>query len=526
MPSNSKTSSSRRIITSDAENNIKRETLTPDINYEMEVDGTPENKGSRTITGKKSKRTTENIPRTNARGDMKTGTVAHQRTKAASPISIDDSSGDDEGANPILPHDDSPYIDSKAIPATIRAKRALAPSEPALMTRNAAKASKPSSGAPAVGASHVDNYVPDPSESHRIVKKKRISSDEYLTDREESVEVNVPKTPTPSRKGKETLNVGFLTEHQTKVRKDTAASRDGKDGDSKGPTSNTTVDNDEEETFASSAWFGNKKLQSNASGTQDGSGGAGGAEVYLEDLHLRRVLSLPEVCEVHDATAEDSYLASINAYADLFPLKLTTCYPHKIYANSAPMEDMGLLIFSNWSEYCPKLRIRVATSVITFKKEEHFVNLSRMDPRDLVARPINVNNTAFELAVWKDKRLVTATCLSPIAVRESCTQEKHNLLKTYMISGRFHTVEFDRYVSLMGMVMGVEEIGIRLYGDIVTFSVYSPSGVSSKVAHHNNADDSKFLSTMVDTTLSPSRGSRTRGGVNSSRVAVDKSTNF
>ncbi|PPQ83962.1 hypothetical protein CVT24_008302 [Panaeolus cyanescens] len=516
MPSTNKTSSSKRVVTSDIEVDVKREILTPDIDNEMDVDGTSDSKGSHITKGKNRKRGSENTARPNARGDTKGGNVAHQRTRATSPISVNDSSCDDEGANPILPHDDSPYVAPKTAPATIKAKRALAPTEPALITRNAAKTSK--SSASVTGAPSDNRYVPNAAESPRAIKKKRISDDEYLTDGGDNADITLPETPTP-RKGKEALNVGFLTEHPTiKARKDSVVHSDGKGTHSQVSKSEVAVDgNEEEETFASSAWF-SKKSQSTDAGTksqtQDGSAGG---EVYLEDLYLRRVLSLPELCEVHDSTAEDSYLASKNAYDDLFPLKLATCYPQKVYANSAPIEDMGLLVFSKWADYCPQLRVRVATSLITFKKDDCFVNLSRMDPRDLVARPINSNNTAFELAVWKDKRLVTATCLSPIAVRESYTQEKHNLLKTYMISGRFHTVEFDRYVSLMGMVMGVEEVGIRLYGDIVTFSVYSPSGLSSKVAHYNNADDSKFLSTMVDTTLSPSRGSHVKGGFNHGR---------
>lgn len=97
-------------------------------------------------------------------------------------------------------------------------------------------------------------------------------------------------------------------------------------------------------------------------------------------------------------------------------------------------------------------------------------NLSRIDPTILCAKATRYGG--LSLAIHFRGRYTPTVCLSVIRVGESFLLSPKLAGSKYqkMITGTFHSLEYERWVAVLCVIYGVKAIRSQTLGNLVTFS--------------------------------------------------------
>lgn len=101
----------------------------------------------------------------------------------------------------------------------------------------------------------------------------------------------------------------------------------------------------------------------------------------------------------------------------------------------------------------------------------NFVNLSRVDPTILCMKSVQGGSSP---SIFFRGNNVPAVCLSVVNLQDAFLEEPHlivNLGKYQkMITGIFHTLEYERWVSCVCVIAGTNFIRSQLDGRLMTFA--------------------------------------------------------
>ncbi|KAF9553068.1 hypothetical protein CPC08DRAFT_728167 [Agrocybe pediades] len=183
---------------------------------------------------------------------------------------------------------------------------------------------------------------------------------------------------------------------------------------------------------------------------------------FHDDDKFLRIKSLPDECEITVVDAMDSWLKDKGYYEDLPNLREVVL---------APIRDSdgdGLVLFSSWRDYIPNMPMKQLLRAILFTRDGRFLNPSRVDPLSISARPTAAwSDSRWELATGGN---VTAVCVSPVMIMDSYTSRFNPALSFsgHYISAVFHSYEFNRMISLLGMVVNEPVIHAQVWRDTIT----------------------------------------------------------
>ncbi|THU94770.1 hypothetical protein K435DRAFT_860235 [Dendrothele bispora CBS 962.96] len=232
-------------------------------------------------------------------------------------------------------------------------------------------------------------------------------------------------------------------------------------------------------------------------------------------------VTLPATCEVTRADLQDDLLIMEGVdYASLPPLRSGTLVS---WNSNAPRK--GLVRFSEWRSLGDEANILFIIDFFKFIHHDNFVNLARIDPRELTA--FNMSSNYIKSALYTRNHEL-AICLFPIHVegsfingfaRTSTTPPK----RFRKLEGLLHSQEADRAIGVITMVLGEgdKDMAADIIGDVLTFStrfeqpqqndpnrVFSPSTSSTSSAPNS----STTLSLPFDAEI-PVYDARSLGGV-------------
>ncbi|PPQ76732.1 hypothetical protein CVT26_004426 [Gymnopilus dilepis] len=239
--------------------------------------------------------------------------------------------------------------------------------------------------------------------------------------------------------------------------------------------------------------------------------------VHLQDSRgcLRSGPS-PDKCQVANPAQQSQIMKANGLYDDLPNLKAV----NYAVTSSSGSKGYGLPTIDRVYERTrfQDFDIERALNAIIFVEDGRFVNLSRIAPSKLYARPSSWSQDGrYEICVSPTD---TAICVSLVMVTKSNirrpTESKYPACE---LQGRMFAEEFDRFVAVLGMVIGQDELTIAMYKDAMTFGTKGAKAVadsqSSGLTHTEPADD---IAEYLDPSTSPTK----RAGPETGRVLTYK----
>ncbi|KDR65147.1 hypothetical protein GALMADRAFT_148943 [Galerina marginata CBS 339.88] len=384
---------------------------------------------------------------------------------------FDTESDDDDGT--ALVEGDNLYPEA-AVPKTVRLSKRPVPTTPPLQTRRSA-------------ASLAKQQNSSPAGRESPTKKPRTE----VVGKAEPAGLGEPFTPVKKRTSKappqEPPSSGWDTTpgpvHQSSKAKEKAKS---KPMFKPAQTSEAFLDQ-----LASAVEAGDEPVLDNAreAGFLDDLAGAvatgdrtvnsqtAGSNVFLEDLSVLTVKELPSVCEVTNLAAQDGPLAKKGFYKDL--PNLINIQQEFNRVPNFPKEGGGHINFSSlWTALIPSFPVKTGLQTLLFTIDGDYVNLSRANPLELCARQLFGPHPKYEIST---KRRTPAICLSPIMVTESYMQTLNPALRYsgHYLTGIFHTQEWSRCFSVIGMLANQSVIWTNMYDDALKFATKTNSSQDS-----------------------------------------------
>ncbi|KAJ7246756.1 hypothetical protein C8J57DRAFT_1523460 [Mycena rebaudengoi] len=174
-------------------------------------------------------------------------------------------------------------------------------------------------------------------------------------------------------------------------------------------------------------------------------------ETVLEESDVRTVDALPDVCEVTEDFLQDPALAAVKAKS----------------VSWSDVQGPGNILLGSWSEIISSnLPTRSIYSVFSFVRNEHYINLSRVDPRELqaVRQIYTTDRNRFALCVGEKPANASS-------VNGSTNKPTTPVLK--YVTGMNHSQEFERFVGCVGVVFGEQYLHTRIAADVVTYGTKS-----------------------------------------------------
>ncbi|KAF5348954.1 hypothetical protein D9758_014226 [Tetrapyrgos nigripes] len=215
---------------------------------------------------------------------------------------------------------------------------------------------------------------------------------------------------------------------------------------------------------------------------------------------------LPKECQVTNAALQDALLVDEGCdYNSLPPL-----VAGKLISWSLTQVRKGNVKFTEWGRTLPdSLEVDFWISFFKFVRHQNYVNLSRIDPRDLAAFSGHSSNSVRSVLYVRSPPEI-AICLFPVLVEAShlvgYTQLKGQDPKRYhKLDAILHSQEVDRAVAVITMILseGRTEMAAEIVSDVLSFSTRvestSPNASASSPASENRAYSSATGSSSTST---------------------------
>ncbi|KAK7446031.1 hypothetical protein VKT23_014654 [Stygiomarasmius scandens] len=182
-------------------------------------------------------------------------------------------------------------------------------------------------------------------------------------------------------------------------------------------------------------------------------------------------VTLPLICEVTNAALQDEFLKAEGIYSTPLPaLRAGT-----LVSWSSSAVRKGNIQFTEWVSLGEDIDFAYLMKPFKFTRHGQFINLARIDSRDLTAyRP--PSNAVHRVLYTRDNH-EPAICLFPIYVEASYIKSfaATNTLppkRFHKIDGLLHSHDADRATAVITMLLGEgsSRVGADVYGDVVTWS--------------------------------------------------------
>ncbi|KDR65699.1 hypothetical protein GALMADRAFT_148470 [Galerina marginata CBS 339.88] len=189
-------------------------------------------------------------------------------------------------------------------------------------------------------------------------------------------------------------------------------------------------------------------------------------EVYLEDLTKDPIVKRPNLrsCKVFDKDLVDIFLAK--TYKNL--PKLPSGYTNNRYLPKG--EEQEPMILNGYSGYNKLDRYLLDLFTFVSDKGTSTVNLSRIEPCDLIAKKLDTGSI-YPLVFLRHQK-TPALCLSIISVDEDYTRHPKDINgSSYKIlTGVIQTMEYERLVATLCLVYKVPGIKTLMTNNCWSFS--------------------------------------------------------
>ncbi|KAF5366558.1 hypothetical protein D9758_009012 [Tetrapyrgos nigripes] len=219
---------------------------------------------------------------------------------------------------------------------------------------------------------------------------------------------------------------------------------------------------------------------------------------------LSAPVTLPKDCQVTDPKLQDVLLVKEGTdYSALPPL-----IAGKFISWSSTQVRKGNVKFSEWGRTLPGSDFEFLISFFKFVQCGSYVNLSRINPRDLAAFSGHSSNSIRNVLYVRSPPQ-TAIALFPIFVEASYlvgfTQIKTQDPKRYhKLDGILHSQEADRVIAVVSMLLGEgrNEMAAEIVSDVLSFSTQIESAFSNAPVSSSPGADRVFSSATASSSTS------------------------
>ncbi|KAF5343480.1 hypothetical protein D9758_015660 [Tetrapyrgos nigripes] len=219
---------------------------------------------------------------------------------------------------------------------------------------------------------------------------------------------------------------------------------------------------------------------------------------------LSAPVTLPKDCQVTDPKLQDVLLVKEGTdYSALPPL-----IAGKFISWSSTQVRKGNVKFSEWGRTLPASDFEFLISFFKFVQCGSYVNLSRINPRDLAAFSGHSSNSIRNVLYVRSPPQ-TAIALFPIFVEASYlvgfTQIKTQDPKRYHKLDRIlHSQEADRVIAVVSMLLGEgrNEMAAEIVSDVLSFSTRIESAFSNAPVSSSPGADRVFSSATASSSTS------------------------
>ncbi|THU79272.1 hypothetical protein K435DRAFT_845524 [Dendrothele bispora CBS 962.96] len=189
-------------------------------------------------------------------------------------------------------------------------------------------------------------------------------------------------------------------------------------------------------------------------------------------------ITLPDICEVTDPALQDAFLVSEGIDYSSFP----NLRAGALVSWNALAERKGNIAFSEWVKLGVHTNVEFFISFFQFCRSGNYVNLARINPRDLTVFDPRHNSGIRRIIYTRDTH-EQVIALFPVQV-EACMLDSYAVTsgqkRYHKLDGILHAQEADRSIGAIVMLLGEgnSEMSADVLGDVVTFSTRWEPNVS------------------------------------------------